>query len=171
MPCSRIRRARAEESAELTGLAIRATKHAGYDADAIARLVPVLRINLDLIAAGLVSVAEDVKGTVIGLAAVRPLGLVGLFLLESIFVDPIVARQGIGRCLFEAASDQVRRLAGCSMLIYAIPTSTEFYVRLGAIRIGTAPCVSSPDLLMPMFAFPVSPVDDAGAQRTPRQEG
>src|ERR1700730_4366159 len=45
MPCSPIRPARAEDATELTQLAVGATEHAGYDADVIARLMPVLKIK------------------------------------------------------------------------------------------------------------------------------
>jgi GNAT superfamily N-acetyltransferase len=129
--------------------------------------MPVLKINLALIAAGLVFVAED--DIVIGVVAFRPLGPAGLFLLEGIFVDPALIRRGVGRRLFETAADHARKLAGCSILIYANPTSMGFYVRLAAIRIGTAPFVFSPDLLLPVFAFPISPLDERGAQDMPPQ--
>jgi hypothetical protein len=53
-----------------------------------------------------------------------------------------------------------RKFAGCSMVIYASSLSAGLYARLGAIRIGTAPFVFSPDLLLPVFACLLSSIDD-----------
>jgi predicted N-acetyltransferase YhbS len=161
MTCSQIRPARAEEATGLAQLAVRATEHDGYDPVVMARLAPVLQINLALIAAGLVFVAEDVNGTVIGVVAFRPLGPSGLFLLEGIFVEPAFMRRGVGRRLIETAAGYARKLGGCAIVIYANPTSAGFYARLGAIRIGTSPFVFSPDLLLPVFAFPLSPLGES----------
>jgi len=100
MACSRLRPARVDEAEELTQVAVRATAHDGYDDGAIARFMPGLKINLALIAAGLVSVAEDEQGAPRGYVALRPTGLGGLILLEGIFVDPAFARSGFGTRLF-----------------------------------------------------------------------
>ena len=164
--CGQIRPARAEEATGLARLAVRATEHDGHDPVLMARLAPVLQIDLTLIAAGLVFVAEDVSGAVIGVVALRPLSPSGLFLLEGIFVEPAFMRRGIGRRLIETAAGYARKLGGCAIIIYANPTSAGFYVRLGAIRIGTSPFVFSSDLLLPVFAFPLSSVGESATDDT-----
>ena len=160
MTCSRVRAARVDDAAVLAQIAVRATKHDGYDDDAIARFMPGLKVNLALIAAGLVFVAEDEQGVPLGYVALRPTGMGGLILLEGIFVDPVCARGGVGTRLFAAAVEHSRKMAGNVILVYSSPYSVGFYVRLGAIRIGMTPFVFSPDVQLPMLAFSIPPLSE-----------
>jgi predicted N-acetyltransferase YhbS len=160
MTCSRVRAARVDDDAGLAQIAVRATKHDGYDDDAIARFMPGLKVNLALIAAGLVFVAEDEQGVPLGYVALRPTGMGGLILLEGIFVDPACARSGVGTRLFAIAVEHSRKMAGNVILVYSSPYSVGFYVRLGAIRIGTTPFVFSPDVQLPMLAFSIPPLSE-----------
>ena len=160
MVCSRIRPARVDDAAGLTEIAVRATKHDGYDDGAVSRFMPGLKINLALIAAGLVHVAEDEQGVPRGYVSLRPTGMGGLIQLEGIFVDPACSRSGIGTRLFAAAVEHSRKMGGDVILIYSSPHAVGFYARLGAIRIGVTPFVFAPDLQLSMFAFSVPPVDE-----------
>ena len=155
MTMNRARPARIDEAAELTQIAVRATKNDGYDDDAIARFLPGLKANLALIAAGLVFVAEDESGVPRGYVAVRPTGIGGLILLESIYVDPAHSRKGVGRRLFATAIELSRQMAGNVILINSSPGAVDFYSRLGANKIGTTPFVLSPDVQLTMFAFAI----------------
>jgi predicted N-acetyltransferase YhbS len=158
-----IRPARVDEAAGLTQIAVRATKQDGYDDDAIAQFMPGLKVNLALIAAGLVFVAEDEQGVPRGYVALRPTGMGGLILLEGIFVDPACSRRGVGTRLFAAAIEHARKMAGNVILIYSSPHAVNFYTRLGAIRIGMSPFVFSPDVQLSMFAFTIPPLGGASA--------
>jgi predicted N-acetyltransferase YhbS len=155
----RIRPARVDDAPELKQIALRATRHDGYDEDALARFMPGLTINLALIAAGLVSVAEDEQGVPRGYVALRPTGMGGLILLEGIFVDPSCARSGVGTRLFASAVELSRKMAGNVILIYSSPHSVGFYARLGATRIGMTPFVFSPDVPLSIFAFTIPPLE------------
>src|ERR1700730_12802882 len=121
MTCSRVRTARVDDAAVLIQIAVRATKHDGYDDSAISRFMPGLKVNLALIAAGLVFVAEDEQDVPLGHVALKPTGRGGLFLLEGIFVDPVCSRGGVGRRLFAAAVEHSRQMAGNVILIYSNP--------------------------------------------------
>jgi len=154
-----------DEAAALTQIAVRATRHDGYDDGAISRFMPGLKINLALIAAGLVMVAEDEQGAPIGYAALRPTGMGGLILLDSIFVDPACSRRGVGTRLFGTAVEQARKMAGDVILIYSSPHAVGFYARLGAIKIGKTPFVFSPDVQLSMFAFSVPPLGELAPRR------
>ena len=160
MTCSRVRTARVDDAAVLIQIAVRATKHDGYDDDAIARFMPGLKVNLALIAAGLVFVAEDEQGVPLGYVALRPTAMGGLILLEGIFVDPVCARGGVGTRLFAAAVEHSRKMAGNVILVYSSPNSVGFYARLGAIRIGMTPFVFSPDVQLTMLAFSIPPLSE-----------
>jgi predicted N-acetyltransferase YhbS len=153
----RVRAARVDEAAELTQIAVRATKNDGYDDDAIVRFMPALKVNLALIAAGLVFVAESETGAAQGYVAARPTGIGGLILLEAIFVDPAHSRRGLGTRLFATAVELSRKMAGNVILITSSPGAVDFYARLGANRIGSTPFVYSPDVQLSMFAFEIPP--------------
>jgi predicted N-acetyltransferase YhbS len=163
MTCSQVRAARVDDAALLTQIAVRATRHDGYDDDAISRFMPGLNVNLALIAAGLVFVAEDKQAVPLGYAALKPTGMGGLLLLEAIFVDPVCWRSGVGTRLFTTAIERSRTMAGNVILIYSSPKSADFYARLGAITIGMTPFVFSPDVQLPMFAFSIPPFGENGA--------
>jgi predicted N-acetyltransferase YhbS len=164
MTWCQIRPARVNDAGRLTQIAARATKHeGGYDDAAISRFMPGLKINLALIAAGLVFVAEDEQGIPCGHVALRPTGMGGLVLLEGLFVDPASSRGGIGRRLFATGVEHARKMSGNVILIYSSPHSTGFYARQGAIRIGTTPFVFSPEVQLSMFTFAIPPLDDNGA--------
>jgi GNAT superfamily N-acetyltransferase len=164
MTCSQVGTARVDDAAELTQIAVRATRHDGYDDDAISRFMPALKVNLALIAAGLVLVAEDERGVPLGYVAFRPTGMGGLILLEGIFVDPVCSRSGVGTRLFAAAVEHCRKIAGSVILINSNPNSVGFYARLGAIRIGMTPFVYSPDVQLVMFAFSIPPDQNNASQ-------
>lgn len=155
MACSRVRPARVDEADELTQIAVRATTRDGYDDGAISRFMPALKVNLALIAAGLVFVAEDELGAARGYMALRPTGMGGLILLEGIFVDPACARSGFGTRLFATAIEHSRRMAGSVIMIFSNPHAVDFYSRLGATKIGMTPFVFSPDVQLSMFAFTI----------------
>jgi predicted N-acetyltransferase YhbS len=162
MTCSRVRPARVDDAAGLTQIAVRATRHDGYDDGAISRFMPALTINLALIAAGLVFVAEDQQDVPRGYVAIRPTGMGGLILLEGIFVDPTCSRSGVGTRLFATAVEYSRKMAGNVILIYSSPNSVDFYARLGAAKIGMTPFVFSPDVQLSMFAFTIPPLGETG---------
>jgi predicted N-acetyltransferase YhbS len=163
MTRSRVRPARVDDAAALMQIAVRATKHDGYDDDAMSRFLPGLKVSLALIAAGLVFVAEDEQGVPLGYVALRPTGMGGLILLEGIFVDPACSRGGVGTRLFATAVEHSRRMAGNVILVYSSPNSVGFYARLGGIKIGMTPFVFSPDVQLSMFAFSIPPLGENGA--------
>jgi predicted N-acetyltransferase YhbS len=151
-----------DDATGLTQIAVRATKHDGYDDEAISRFMPGIKVNLALIAAGLVFVAEDEQGVPLGYVALRPTGMGGLVLLEGIFVDPACSRGGVGTRLFGAAVEHARKMASNVILIYSSPNSVGFYARLGAVRIGMTSFVFSPDVQLSMFAFSIPSVGENG---------
>ncbi|WP_165420965.1 GNAT family N-acetyltransferase [Bradyrhizobium sp. Leo170] len=159
-----IRPARVDEAEELSQIAVRATRNDGYDDDAIVRFMPALKVNLSLIAAGLVFVAKSEAGVSHGYVAVRPTGIGGLTLLDSIFVDPAYSRRGVGTRLFATAVELSRKMAGNVILINSSPSSVDFYARLGANKIGTTPFVFSPDVQLSMFAFAIPPSVEHGTE-------
>jgi len=160
MICSRIRVARPDEASRLTEIAVLATKHDGYNDDAISRFMPGLTVKLALIADGLVFVAEDDLRIPRGYVAIRPTEMGGLILLQGIFVDPACLRSGVGTRLFTTAVEHSRKISGNVILIYSSPHSVGFYSRLGATKIGMTPFVFSADVQLSMLAFTIPPLGE-----------
>lgn len=134
-----VRPARSGEAAALTGLAVRSKAHWGYDTEFLARALPDLTVDPDGIDAGMVLVAEDGDGVAgfAGLEQARP----GVFDVSGFFVAPERIGTGIGRILFLAMAAHARRQRTSQepasvLTIVSDPNAEEFYLRMGAIRVG-----------------------------------
>jgi GNAT superfamily N-acetyltransferase len=151
----RVRPARPDEAAALSALALRSKAHWGYDAEFLRRSAPALAITPPMIGEGRVLVAEDGRGTLVGVAAVEKLEGPGRFDLARLFVDASMLRAGIGRALFAAAVRLVESEGGTSLSILADPFAEPFYRRLGAVRIGEAPSDAIPGRLLPLLQYAI----------------
>ena len=156
-----VRPARPEEQGDLSRLAVRATRHIGYDDVFIDRAIASLVIPFPMITSGNVLVAELSEGTVCGVIAV--FAAPGLAHLHGIFVDPPHWRKGVGRRLFDAAAEHLRDKNSGAILINAEPSAVPFYERMGAVRIGESPFYPSPDLVLPILLYLIPPRSDETA--------
>lgn len=143
----RIRRARADEAADLapllTELARRSKAHWGYDADLLRRWADDLSIRPDDIDRDAVLVVEtgDEPCRIVGFARVaegvrHAGGDAAPAQLKDLWVEPTEMGSGIGRALFAAACEVARTLPAPGVLIVADPNAEGFYLRMGARRIG-----------------------------------
>lgn len=128
-----IRRARKEEAAALSGLALESKQHWGYSLLDIERWRADLRISSDDIESRPTFVAE-VDDAIVGFYSLVPAAQA--WVLEHFWVSPSYNRRGIGRALLAHASDTARRAGASSIAIDADPNAEPFYVACGAIRIG-----------------------------------
>ncbi|THA86836.1 GNAT family N-acetyltransferase [Streptomyces sp. A0592] len=131
----KVRAARAVEAEALTGLVMRSKAHWGYDAGFLAACAPELRIRPDEVTARRIVVAEDPRGTVLGLASLE--GSAPLATLGLLFVEPSAIGQGVGRLLYRdvlrrAVEQGVRRL-----VIDSDPHAAGFYRAMGAVAAPT----------------------------------
>jgi len=149
------RPARVEEADELTELAVRATRSGGYDDEALARMRPGLQANLDLISAGVLFVAEEESGRLVGWVALRPLQFPGVVLLEDVFIEPELQQRGAGKQLFQFAVERARRFPARVVLVFANPFADGFYDGLGFMRLGKVPYAYLPGTELTMFAYTV----------------
>ena len=135
----RIRRARPDEAAHLTGIAHAAKRHWGYPEPWIRRWRADLTITASFIRRHPVYCA---------VANRRVVGFYALsrrrteFELEHMWVDPALMGRGIGKRLFTHALATARAAGGASLCIASDPNAEGFYLRLGARRVGAVP--SSP---------------------------
>jgi GNAT superfamily N-acetyltransferase len=124
------RGAKLEDQRSLTRLCVRATAQLGYDEAFIDRAMPALTITVPLIAGGYVQVAVDEAGEAVGVVTVTPTAVLGIALLDGLFVDPPFWKRGVGRVLFEAAGTRAKKLKAGALMIYAEPSAEGFYKRM-----------------------------------------
>jgi GNAT superfamily N-acetyltransferase len=154
------RRARPDEAADLTELALRSKAHWGYDA----RFMEDCRVALTID-------SEPVERAPYYTLAVegRVVGFYGLTILNTaielsfLFVEPGFIGRGYGRRLFEHAVAAARALGGRHLLIQSDPNAEGFYAAMGAERIGELPSPVRRERPLPLYRLALQPDDDASA--------
>lgn len=149
---SRIRRARLEETATLSDLALRSKAHWRYDAAFLEACREDLAITADDIAHAPVFVLEE-AGRLIGFYALREAGDEAL--LTDLFVDPDHIGRGHGHRLWEHAAGTARRSGFAALTLHSDPHAEGFYRAMGAVRVGVVPSTVFPDRLLPLMRFPL----------------
>ncbi|MEQ9334331.1 GNAT family N-acetyltransferase [Thalassobaculum sp.] len=152
MTGARIRRARPDEAAGLTALALRAKAHWPYGED----LMAVFRRSIVIAAADIADhlvLVHETGGTVDGFGVQRPGGGGPDMELDHLWVDPPAIGRGVGRRLFLAFADEARRCGAARIVLNSDPYAEGFYTRLGAVRIGDHPVAEIPGRVLPRMAF------------------
>jgi N-acetylglutamate synthase-like GNAT family acetyltransferase len=144
-----LRRATLDDAEPLTDLGIRSKAHWGYDATFLAACREELTVSPRDIAADNVFVAER-GAVVIGYYAVTAV-LEGACELKALFVDPPAIATGVGKRLFEQATQQARALGAIRMIIESDPNAAGFYQAMGATRSGQRPSGSIQGRWLPVF--------------------
>lgn len=145
-----LRPARDDESALLSDLALRSKGHWGYDADFLEACREELTLTPELLTDERARVAER-DGRVVGfytLAGRPPEGQLG-----HMFVEPELVSRGIGTALWAHAIDTAATLGIRRILIEADPHAEDFYLAMGAIRVGEVPSGSVPGRELPLLAY------------------
>ena len=145
-----IRRATSSDSDRATALARRAKAHWGYPAEWLAVWDGELAITAADIDQHRTFVASlDGEGEVIGICQLQE-GERGA-MLETVWVDPRHHGRGIGRALVEHALSEAQGL----IAVVSDPNAEEFYVKLGARRVGkvNAPMPGAPERTLPLLEF------------------
>jgi GNAT superfamily N-acetyltransferase len=124
-----IRPARPGEEALLSDLAVRSKGHWGHDEAFLARARIGLTLHPGDLERLIVRVAER-DGTVVGVSAVD----VEAAELTLLFVDPPAIGTGVGGVLLR---DALEHCGLDALLIESDPDAEAFYLRAGAVRIGT----------------------------------
>jgi GNAT superfamily N-acetyltransferase/quercetin dioxygenase-like cupin family protein len=169
-PSFRIRAAAADDLPDMNRITRQAKAVWGYPHD----LLESWQADLHTSAASLVScpawVAVDAQGRVLALVQLDP--SIQPCELRSLFVDPEVMRQGLGRALLSHAARQASEFGHRHLQIDADPNALGFYLACGAWPIGQAPAPIAgepgrvrPQLLLsteecPLQAVPTVQVDN-----------
>lgn len=127
------RRARIEDAALLTSIALAGKEYWGYPAEWMALWCHDLAVTPQYIRSEPVQVAEA-DGEVIGFVGLST-GENGRY-LEHLWQRPEYIGRGMGRALFGEAVRLAREEAVDELRINADPNAVPFYLKMGAVRIG-----------------------------------
>ena len=128
-----IRQARADEGLDLTGLAMRAKSHWGYDHGFLESARASLTIDAETIRSSRMFVVER-DG--------RPIGFYGLMgdppegRLEWMFLEPEAIGHGYGRRMWDDAMARAKDVGFSKLLIESDRFAEPFYLAMGATRVG-----------------------------------
>jgi GNAT superfamily N-acetyltransferase len=148
-----LRPARPDEAVVLSELALRSKAHWGYDEAFLEACRPELTLRPDDLAEQRATVAR-VGDRVVGfytLAGQAPEGE-----LACLFVEPDHIGTGVGRRLWQHAVDTARALGFQRLTIESDPYAEDFYLRMGAVRIGSIPSGSIAGRELPRMAYRVA---------------
>lgn len=150
-----IRRARPEEAAALSDLAMRSKAVWGYDAAFLELCRPALTVSPDAVRTRPVYLAETAGGVPAGFYALAPLSR-RLADLTLMFVAPEHIGQGHGRRLWRHMAATARDNGYREVELTSDPNAAAFYARMGARRDGWAASESIPGRRLPVFRFAVT---------------
>jgi GNAT superfamily N-acetyltransferase len=145
----RIRPARPDEAAALTGLVLRSKAYWGYDEEFLARCRQELALLPEELETLRTHLAERDGGAPLGVVTIRGAPPEGI--LDHLYVEPSAMGLGVGRMLLRAARDIARSSGFSALLIHSDPNAEAFYLREGAVRAGSVPSGSVSGRMLPLL--------------------
>lgn len=147
-----IRRARPDEAAELSDLALRSKAVWGYDAAFIERCQDDLTVTPEALVTEPYYVLEQ-EGRVLGFysLATTPGGV----FLDNLFVAPPAVGRGVGKRLWAHMAAVAQTLGYETVLILSDPHAEGFYRSRGAERVGSVPSSVFAGRSLPLLRFAV----------------
>jgi GNAT superfamily N-acetyltransferase len=123
------------ETLELSSLAVASKRYWGYDDEFMELCRAELMVDEDDVDAGLVVVAEEEIGGLVGFYSLaespRPE-------LRMLFVAPVAIGRGVGKILMNDALRVARSRGWKALVIESDPFAASFYEHLGAELVGTS---------------------------------
>jgi len=129
-----IRRARPDEAARLTEIALASKSHWDYPEAWIDAWRDGLTFTDAYITEYAVYVAVDDEDTPVACYALEGAG--AEIQLEHVWVLPTSMGLGLGKALVAHAADTARSMGSTALLIHSDPNAEAFYEKLGAVRVG-----------------------------------
>ncbi|WGU94423.1 GNAT family N-acetyltransferase [Paenibacillus dendritiformis] len=147
-----IRKANLDEADYLSGLAFRSKAHWGYSADFMEACRDDLSITPEQIASAMIYVVEDdsrIKGF-IGLEIEN-----GKCLLSDLFIEPDAIGKGYGSALYNHIIEAAKGLGVRTVTVHSDPNAENFYLRMGARRIGDIESTVFPGRKLPLLEIAI----------------
>jgi GNAT superfamily N-acetyltransferase len=152
----RIRRARPEEAAELSEIAMLSKQSNGYDAAFMALCVDELRITADAIRDKMIWVAET--DHIIGCVTLVASADLDRGQISAFFVHTDSKRQGVGKLLWQTVLNAAQAAGLTRLQLDADPAAVPFYEAMGFATIGQIPSGSIPGRFLPLMELRIAPL-------------
>jgi GNAT superfamily N-acetyltransferase len=149
-----IRRARPDEAAALTDLALRSKAHWGYDVAFMAACRDELTMTPEIVAAKPVFVFEA-QSKIRGFYALEVHAMDAD--VSFLFVEPAAMGRGVGKVLWRHLTGEAKRLGAARITIESDPDAEGFYQAMGARTVGEAPSGSIPGRTLPLLEVALDP--------------
>lgn len=149
-PPLRIRPAREDEAALLSGLALRSKAVWGYSRAFLDRCRPVLAVDAAYVRSNPVYVAEA-DGSVVGFCSLRERE--PDIEVDLLFVEPGLIGRGVGRALLVHALEVAAKMGYGRAVVESDPYAEAFYLRSGGRRIGTVASTVEEGRELPLVEF------------------
>lgn len=135
---------------ELTELCLRSKQHWGYDETFMQLCVTELTLHPTDFENSYIRVVKENENII---------GMVQLSLdisqqegeIDKLFVDPQFLGKGVGKMLWNWAIDYAQQQRIRVLFIDADPNAKDFYLKLGAIKIGETPSLSIKGRMLPQL--------------------
>lgn len=146
------RLARPGEASAITELILRSKRHWGYPDAFFVAMTPVMTITpSDLARAADHAEVLEADGRLLGVIRLRC--RTELAFLEDLWVDPPAMGRGLGRRLFERATEVARGWGKGVLEFESDPHAEAFYLHLGAVRVGMSPSAAIPGRSIPLMRY------------------
>ena len=148
----RFRPVRTDEVAAITELVLRSKRHWGYSDEFMEVMTPVMAftpVDFERQADHIEVLEAD--GQLRGVIRLRR--RTELAFLEDLWLDPAVMGRGLGRLMFERATEIARGWGKGVLELESDPHAEPFYVHLGAQRVGWAPNTLIPGRVVPLMRY------------------
>jgi GNAT superfamily N-acetyltransferase len=81
--------------------------------------------------------------------------------LADLFVDPSAIGSGVGALLYRDAKTRARHLGFRELTLDSDPHAEDFYLHMGAVRIGEVPSTAIPGRSLPLLRMDLADAEDA----------
>ena len=146
-----IRRAQPDEARRLSELALRSKAHWGYAPGFLEACRLALTLTPDYIGQQHVFVCET-EAAIAGFYALC-LTAKGERELDYLYLEPTAIGRGYGKLLWQHAIARARQLAWPDFTIAADPHAEQFYLTMGAQRIGDIESEAEKGRMLPLMGF------------------
>ena len=147
----RLARIAPDEVAAIEQLILRSKARWGYEAEMMAVMANVLRLDPDAITDGR-AIAAWLGETPAGVVQVSPPfeDARGVALeLDLLFIGPDAIGTGLGRTLYDWAVEQARAAGAARLDILSDPNAAPFYTAMGAVHVEDRPSKVIPGRVLP----------------------
>lgn len=151
----KIRRATKDDVNDLSTLAMRSKAYWGYSKEYMDEFKHELTIKPEWIEKNPTFIAES-RGTMVGFAGLTSTDKPDTGEVYFLFIAPECIGFGYGSDLWKRCLEESKKLGWTSLMIHSDPNAEEFYLKMGAVKIGEKPYPSIPGRVSPLLKFEMS---------------